>query len=160
VRASFLLRDRDAKFTSGFDEALRSEGVEIIRVPYRTPVANSHAKRWVGTVRREVLDHLLIFGCRHLEYVLREFIEPYEEARPHQGLGQLMPRHLEPFEASDLGPVFAPRSLGWSHSRRRRRAQPGTAGGSTMSWFAGEEIQAHCRVERGVSPRRGRAIGR
>jgi transposase InsO family protein len=69
----------------------RSEGLEVIRLPYRAPRANAFAERWVGTVRRECLDHLLIFGRRHLEAVLEKFVEHYHEARPHQGLGQRRP---------------------------------------------------------------------
>ena len=76
IRARYLLRDRDAKFTVDFDEVFRSEGVEVIRLPYRSLRTNSYAERWVGTARREVLDHLLVFGCRHLEHVLKEFVEP------------------------------------------------------------------------------------
>jgi putative transposase len=94
--AKFLLRDRDSKFSGAFDEVFRSEGVEVIRLPYRSPRANSFAERWVGTVRREVLDHLLIFGRHHLARVLDEFIEHYHEARPYQGLGQRRP--CEPAE--------------------------------------------------------------
>jgi putative transposase len=74
--------------------------------------SNSFAERWVGTARRELLDHLLIFGRRHLEYVLREFIEHYEEARPHQGLGQRRPRQREPTAASETGPVLRRDRLG------------------------------------------------
>ena len=91
LRPRFLLRDRDSKFTRAFDQVFRSEGVEVTRVPFRTPVANSHAERWVGTARREVLDHMLIFGRRHLEYVLSEFVEHYQKARPHHGTGQRTP---------------------------------------------------------------------
>jgi putative transposase len=87
----FPLRDRHEKFTLAFDEVLRSEGVEVIRLPVQFPVANSFAERWVGTARRECLDHLLILGRRHLEYVLSQFVEHYQEARPHQGLGQRTP---------------------------------------------------------------------
>ncbi len=89
--ARFLLRDRDSKFSAGFDEVFRSEGVEIVRLPYRSPRSNSFSERWVGAARREVLGHLLIFGRKHLERVLIEFIEHYHEARPHQGLGQRRP---------------------------------------------------------------------
>jgi putative transposase len=81
--ARFLLRDRDSKLTAAFDQVFRAEGVQVLRTPYRTPVANSFAERWVGTVRREALDHLLIFGQRHLEAVLAEFIEHYHRARPN-----------------------------------------------------------------------------
>jgi hypothetical protein len=96
-RTRFLLRDRDSKFSAAFDEVLRSEGVQVLRTPYRTPEANSFAERWVGTARREALDHLLIFGRRHLEAVLAEFIEHYHQARSHQGLEQRRPD--EPVDA-------------------------------------------------------------
>ena len=65
--------------------------MEVIRLPVRSPVANSFAERWVGTARRECLDHLLIVGHRHLEYGLKEFVEHYQAARPHQGLDQRAP---------------------------------------------------------------------
>jgi transposase InsO family protein len=87
----FLLRDRDAKFPAAFDAVFRSEGLQIIRLPYRAPRANAFAERWVGTVRREALDHLLILGRRHLDHVLREYVDHYQRARPHQGLGQRIP---------------------------------------------------------------------
>ena len=60
------------------------------------PRANSFAERWVGTVRREALDHLLIFGRRHLTHVMAEFVGHYNEARPHQSLRQRAPCHLKP----------------------------------------------------------------
>lgn len=92
--AKFLLRDRDAKFTTAFDEVFRSEAVRVTRLPFRAPRANAFAERWVGTVRRELLDHCLIFGVRHLEITLREFLDHYHQARPHQGVGQLPPYPL------------------------------------------------------------------
>ena len=116
IRARFLLRDREAKFTAGFDEIFRIEDGEAIRLPYRTPVANAIAERWVGTLRRELLDHLLIFGCRHLEYVLREFVKHYEQARPHQGLGQRVPPHTDDPSLGDWNGA-ASRSRGWRPPR-------------------------------------------
>ena len=85
LRAKFLLRDRDSKFTAAFDELFKSEGVEIIRLPYRRPVANAFAERWVGSARQEMLDRMLIFGRPHLEKVLAEYMDHYNHARPHQG---------------------------------------------------------------------------
>jgi transposase InsO family protein len=83
----FLIRDRDGKFTRAFDEVFRSEGVEIIRTPFRAPNANAYAERWVGAVRRECLDWLLIASRRQLERVLRVCVEHYNTHRPHRALG-------------------------------------------------------------------------
>jgi len=87
----FLVRDRDAKFTVGFDEVFRSERIRIIRTPVRSPRANAFAERFVGTVRRECLDRMLIFHRRQLEAVLAEFIDHYNGHRPHRSLDQSSP---------------------------------------------------------------------
>jgi hypothetical protein len=91
VRPTLLIRDRDAKFTRAFDDVFQSEGVRVVRTPARAPRANAHAERWVGTVRRECLDWLLIVGRGHLERVLREYVEHDNAARPHQALGLRAP---------------------------------------------------------------------
>ncbi len=87
----FLIHDRDAKFTSSFDTVFESEGIEIVRTPYRAPNANAFAERWVRTVREECLDHLLIIGGGHLRRVLLEYISYYNHHRAHQGIGQQIP---------------------------------------------------------------------
>jgi len=86
-----LLRDRDAKFSGPFDEVIRTEGVAVVKTPVRAPRANAFAERWVGTARRECLDHILIFGRRHLQRVLQRYAEHYNRARPHRGLAELHP---------------------------------------------------------------------
>jgi putative transposase len=91
----FLIRDRDTKFTSSFDAVLASVGIETIRTPVASPQANAFAERFVRTVRRECLDHLLVAGLRHLEAVLAEYIRHYNESRPHRGL-QLVPPFPRP----------------------------------------------------------------
>jgi transposase InsO family protein len=88
----FVIHDRDAKPTDGFDEVFRSEGVTVIRTPVRAPKANAYAERFVGTVRRECLDWILIFGRRQLERTLRIYGEHYNAHRPHRGLGLVPPQ--------------------------------------------------------------------
>jgi putative transposase len=88
----FLIRDRDGKFTAVFDEVFAGNGTRVIKTPVRSPQANAFAERFVGTLRRECLDHLLILGERHLRKVLAEFACHYNGHRPHQGLQQDPPR--------------------------------------------------------------------
>jgi transposase InsO family protein len=91
ARPRFLVRDRDSKFTREFDEVFRSEGIRVIKAPVRAPKARAHAERWVGSVRRECLDRLLILGRHHLDHVLVTYIRHYNEHRPHRALGQRAP---------------------------------------------------------------------
>jgi putative transposase len=93
ARPRYLIRDRDSKFTREFDEVFGSEGIRVIKAPVRAPApkARAHAERWVGSVRRECLDRLLIVGRRHLQHVLATYTFHYNEHRPHRSLGQLPP---------------------------------------------------------------------
>jgi putative transposase len=91
VRPRFLVRDRDSKFTREFDEVFRAEGIRVIKAPVRAPKARAHAERWVGSVRRDCLDRLLIVGRRHLHRVLARYTLHYNEHRPHRALGQRPP---------------------------------------------------------------------
>jgi putative transposase len=86
-RFRFLIRDRDAKFTSAFAAA----GVEVVKIPPRAPKSNAFAERWVRTVRTECLDWLLIWNRRHLEQVLTVYVEHYNTARPHRGISLGVP---------------------------------------------------------------------
>jgi hypothetical protein len=88
----FLVRDNGGKFTGAFDTVLNTEGIRVIHTPVRAPKANAVAERFVGTVRRECLDWILIANRRHLRHVLREFVDHYNRHRPHRALGLEPPR--------------------------------------------------------------------
>lgn len=97
----FLIHDRDAKFPRAFDSLLGSARIKVIRTPIKAPNANAHTERWVGTVRRECLDRLLIVSRRHLEHVLRVYIDHYNGRRPHRSLD------LRPPDAGACSPLTA-----------------------------------------------------
>jgi putative transposase len=109
----FLVRDRDAKFTVAFDAVFAAEGIRVLRTPVRAPRANAYAERWVGTVRRELLDWMLILGRRQLRSVLAEYVDHYNRHRPHRALGQASPLGLgEPVVAVPAGRVARRDRLG------------------------------------------------
>jgi len=87
----FLIRDRDAKFTAAFDAVFASDGIRILLTPPRAPQANAVAERWVGTLRRELLDRMLIVNQRQLRRAVAEYVEHYNSHRPHRALGQAAP---------------------------------------------------------------------
>ena len=89
--ARALVRDRGSQFVDAFDEVFRTEGLKILRTPVRTPVANSFAERWIGSIRRELLDRTIVWNRRQLERLVIDYIEHYNQHRPHQSLDQRPP---------------------------------------------------------------------
>jgi transposase InsO family protein len=118
----FLIRDRDSKFTAASGEVFAGNGTRVITTPVRSPRANSFAERFVGTLRRECLDHVLILGEQHLRNVLAEYTRHYNEHRPHQGLQQETPLR-QPGRVVDIGARIERRSVvGGLISEYRRAA--------------------------------------
>jgi putative transposase len=99
-RVRFLIHDRDTKFPRAFDALLATESIKVIRTSVRAPNANAHMERWVGSVRRECLDRLLIVRRRQLEHVLRVYVGHYNGRRPHRALG------LKPPDADTRSPAW------------------------------------------------------
>ena len=87
----FLIRDRGSNFTASFDAVFQAAGTRILRTAVQAPRMNAICERLVGTLRRELLDHVLILGERHLRAVLTEYQAHYNTARPHQGIAQRVP---------------------------------------------------------------------
>jgi putative transposase len=109
--AKFLIRDRAGQFTSSFDAVFTAEGIRIPASPRQAPRANAICERIISTLRRELLDRLLIVNEHHLRRVLTEYLRHYNAARPHRSLGQLTPaqadtRRPEPIKIAEYrGPV-------------------------------------------------------
>ncbi len=98
--ARALVRDRGSQFVDRFDEVFRTEGFKILKTPVRTPVANTFAERWIGSIRRGLLDRTIVWNRRQLERLVRGYIDHHNQHRPHQSLGQRPPTPVnEPPEA-------------------------------------------------------------
>jgi len=104
----FMVRDRAGQFTASFDAVLAGAGIEVVKIPPRSPRANAYAERFVLTAGTEVTDRMLIFGERHLRMILTQYEGHYNGRRPHRGRQLHPPRPDHP--AADL-----------SHQRIKRR---------------------------------------
>ncbi|HYZ54500.1 MAG TPA: integrase core domain-containing protein [Streptosporangiaceae bacterium] len=112
TRFRFLVRDRAGQFTETFDAVLAGAGIEVVKIPPRSPSANAYAERWVRTARAEVTDRMLIAGQWHLWAVLDEYVAHYNQHRPHRA------RNLRPPDCDDI--ITAPiTDLATARIRRR-----------------------------------------
>lgn len=89
--ARTLVRDRGSQFTASFDAVFRSEGMKVLQTPVRAPVANSFAERWIRSLRRELLDRTLVWNQRQLHRLITDYIDHYNQHRPHRSLEQRPP---------------------------------------------------------------------
>jgi transposase len=112
-RCRYLLRDRDTKFTVGFDMILRAAGIEPTPLPARSPNLNAFAERFVRSIKEECLDRMIFFGEASLRYAVTEYIAHHQHERPHQGKENriLFPLHPSDPQPRD-GPIVCRERLG------------------------------------------------
>jgi putative transposase len=115
----FIIRDRDSKFGADFDRAARGAGVRVLKTAILAPLMNSTCERFLGSVRHECLDHVVIFGERHLRSVVAEYVAFFNRSRPHQGLAQRVPVPSDKTSATASGRVIALPVLGGLHHEYR-----------------------------------------
>ncbi|MEU1784943.1 integrase core domain-containing protein [Streptomyces sparsogenes] len=111
----FLLRDRDAKYTESFDAVFTADDIQVVRTAPQAPRMNAHCERVIGTLRREALDHLLIWNEAHARQVLDAYAHHYNGHRPHQARGQLPPlaqEHPTPIAGPSADRILRTRILG------------------------------------------------
>jgi putative transposase len=122
-RPRYLIRDNDGKYGPAFARVAAGSRIAVLRTPFRAPRANATCERFLGTLRRECLDHILVLGEGHLRRVLREYVAYFNTARPHQGIGQgvpSVPKSASP--ACPAGPIVAIPVLGGLHHDYQRAA--------------------------------------
>ena len=117
----FLIRDRDSLYGEEVVGTLRLLGTEEKLIAYRSPWQNGYVERVIGSIRRECLDHVIMFGERHLRRVLREYVAYYHASRTHLGLGKDAPQPRRT-QGRDGGVVVSASVLGGLHHRYWRQA--------------------------------------
>jgi len=118
----FLIKDNDDKYGERFLRAARGAGIDVIPTPIAAPKANAHCERFIGTLRRECLDHMIILSERQLYRIVKAYTTYYNESRPHQGIGQQLPcSPVQGGGGSGTGAVISVPVLGGLHHDYRRQ---------------------------------------
>jgi putative transposase len=122
-RPTYLIRDNDTKFGPAFARVAAGSGIEVLRTPYMAPRANAICERFLGSLRRECLDHVNILNERQLWRVVHEYITYFNGARPHQGIRQQRPDNVATSVAAQgTGQITAIPVLGGLHHDYQRAA--------------------------------------
>ena len=104
-----LIRDRDTKFSREFDELFKETGFAVQKTAFMSPNMNAYAESWVGTIKRECLNHFIVFGERHLRYLISEYVTHYNTTRPHSSMDN---KPLEPRLVKNTGEIKCRSKLG------------------------------------------------
>jgi transposase InsO family protein len=109
-----MIRDRDAKFTSGFDMIFKSIGIEAVKLPAQSPNLNAFAERFVRSIKSECLDRMIFIGEGSLRHAVIQYIEHHQTERPHQGIGNVIPFPPEQrtIDCQRDGPIVCHERLG------------------------------------------------
>jgi transposase InsO family protein len=111
----YLIRDRDDKYGPLFSNVAKSTGIKVLKTPVRAPKANAICERFIGSLKRECLDHMLTLHSRHLCHNVRAYMDYYNHARPHQGIGQRLPAQFPQTYSPSSGPITTKPVLGGLH---------------------------------------------
>ena len=126
IELRFLLHDRDSKFTEAFDQHFTGEDRSVVKTPTRAPTANAYVESWIGSVKRECLNHFFCFSLRYLDYVAQIYVRYYNAVRPHQGVGNVPLATLDPPPpepvVGEIGPVCRHEWLGGLLNHYERKA--------------------------------------
>ena len=120
----YLIRDRDSKYAAHFSAVAASSGIKELKIPYRAPRANGICERFMGSLRRECLDHILMHDGRHLKRVVTEYTTYFNLDRPHQGIGQRMPGRYALARSKPGGRITTRAILGGLHHSYSRAIDP------------------------------------
>ena len=107
----FLIHDNDNKYGNSFAQVADGTGIEVLRTPYRAPKANAICERFLGSLRRECLDHFLILSEHHLHRLVKGYQQYFNHARPHQGIEQRIPCPSQPLETPPINGKVASRPV-------------------------------------------------
>ena len=125
VPPKYLIRDRDTKFTQQFDQIFRADNVKLVKLPSKSPNLNAHCERVVKSIKHEALDHFVVFGERHLNHIVSEFVRFYHDCRPHQALRNMPPAANGPppeIDSVQLDEIVCHERLGGVLKHYERRA--------------------------------------
>jgi putative transposase len=120
----YLFRDRDKKFGSQFSALATHSGIEVIQTPYRTPKANAFCERFMGSLKKECLDHSLILHQLHLRHLVNEYRVYFNEERPHQGIQQRIPNRTDGYPINRSREIRSVAFLGGLHHSYSRVYSP------------------------------------
>ena len=103
LKVDLVTRDNDQIYKKGFDQVMTEAGVRVKRLALRAPNTNAYVERFIQSIQVECLDHFLVFGEKHFDYLVKEYVEHYHTERPHQGLGNQVPSGEPPPISSNSG---------------------------------------------------------